>query len=118
MRPEGITDRPAPPWERPGAFRRDCEPHRGPLVLSLGVAALYLSAYLAAAPLALQPALPWLPGRPLPAWCLPLFPLAGFLLSLAAWALARHDLALMRRGRMDPAGGRRFRPGGGAGVPG
>jgi hypothetical protein len=27
-----------------------------------------------------------------------------FLLSLAAWALARHDLALMRRGRMDPAG--------------
>jgi hypothetical protein len=34
MKPEGITDRPLPPWELPGAFRRDITPHRGPLLES------------------------------------------------------------------------------------
>src|SRR4051812_40126339 len=37
-----ITDRPVPPWELPGNFRLDCEPHRAQLLqvlrgLSLGL---------------------------------------------------------------------------------
>jgi hypothetical protein len=32
--------------------------------------------------------------------------------ALAVWALARHDLALIRRGRMDPAGELEVRDGG------
>ena len=37
------------PWERPGAVRRDCEPHRGRLLLvpaTLGVACGWLSCCL------------------------------------------------------------------------
>jgi hypothetical protein len=101
MRPEGITDRPVRPWELPGAFRRDCEPHRGPLVVFLGRAAFALSFVLAAIPLV---DLPVLQAWRFPGWGLPLIPLAGTLPSLAVWALARHDLALIRGGWMDPAG--------------
>lgn len=86
MKPEGITGRPVPPWQLPGAVRRDCEPHRGPLlaflatsgVVTAGVSALF-----------------------------PLWPVTGPLaltLTLAASWMARRDLALMRRGLMDPGG--------------
>src|SRR5919199_599959 len=37
-----FTDRPIPPWELPGNFRRDCEPHRAQVVQVL--AGLGLSA--------------------------------------------------------------------------
>ncbi len=110
MNPEGSTDRPVPPWPPPGAVRRDCEPHRGRLVVLLGQAAFTLSFSLAVMPLVISD-LPRRLGREFPAWGLPLFPLAGTLPSLAAWALARHDLALIRRGRMDPAGERPVRDG-------
>ena len=103
MRPDDITDQPGPPWELPGAFRRDCEPHSGPLVLRAGRTAHVLSGCLAIAPLALCIVLP-LPLRGLAVWPGIFLGLAGVLPSLAAWALARHDLALMRRGRMDSAG--------------
>jgi len=32
------------PWERPGAVRRDCQPHRAPLLLALADASLLLGA--------------------------------------------------------------------------
>jgi hypothetical protein len=59
MNPEGITDRPAPPWGLPGAVRQACEPHRGRLVTDCGQAAFVLSCLLAVTPLALLPDLPW-----------------------------------------------------------
>jgi hypothetical protein len=111
MRNEGITDTPVPPWEMPGAVRRDCEPHRGPLVRRVGHAAFVLSLLLAVTPLVLLPGVPLMGAGEFPEWGVPLFPLAGVLPSLAAWALARHDLALMRRGLMDPAGERAVRGG-------
>jgi hypothetical protein len=104
MKPEGITDRPGPPWELPGAVRRDCEPHRGLLVKCVCRTAEVLSGCLVIAPLAVCLVLPWTLRMPVLFWGMPLFGLAGALPSLAAWALARHDLALIRRGRMDPAG--------------
>lgn len=30
-----------PPWERPGAVRRDCDSHRGEWLAKLGAASLY-----------------------------------------------------------------------------
>jgi hypothetical protein len=73
------------PWERPGAVRRDWEPHRGRLILAVGGIAEFcgMAACLGAvtAPLAIA---------------------AG----VTTWLLARRDLALMRQGLMDPAGRR------------
>ncbi len=112
MRPDGITDRPVPPWELPGAFRRDGEPHRRRLVVALGQAAFGLTFLLGGTPLALLPVLPWTRAWEFPEWWgLPLLPLLGIPPSLAAWALARHDLALIRRGHMDPAGEQAMRIG-------
>jgi hypothetical protein len=83
---QGITDRPRPPWELPGGFRRDCEPHRADLLLWLsGVSLLCCLA-------ALVPCFAGLPA------------LLGVPLGLTTWVLARRDLALMRKGLMDPGG--------------
>jgi hypothetical protein len=71
------------PWERPGAVRRDCEPHRGTWLLALADAGLLVGA--------LALALGFL--APL-----------GVALGVTAWALASHDLGQMRSGLMDPAG--------------
>jgi hypothetical protein len=71
------------PWERPGAVRRDCKPHRGLLLLALGVASLawgLLSLILVA------------PG------------LLGLAFGIASWALATRDLAEIAQGIMDPDG--------------
>ena len=80
--PEAIT-RAAPPWERPGAVRRDCEPHRGQLVLKLADAGLLLGAL---------------------ALCLGFVALLALALGAAAWVLASRDLRRMRSGLMDPRG--------------
>jgi hypothetical protein len=73
------------PWERPGAVRRDVEPHSGMLILALGGIAEFcgMLSWLGAvtAPLAIG---------------------AGVI----AWLLARRDLALMRQRLKDPAGRR------------
>lgn len=38
---EGIqADKPVPPWELPGCFRLDCEPHRGDMLKRLAIAGL------------------------------------------------------------------------------
>ncbi len=57
--------------------RRDCEPHRGPLVLTLGVLSLVMLTI-----------------------CYPV----GVVLGLAAWVLGQADLRKLRAGGMDPAG--------------
>src|SRR5262245_52620816 len=80
--PRPNTDDPRP-WERPGAVRRDCAPHRGRLLRVLGAIALVCGI------LALLLAVPGLVGLPL---------------SVAVLRLSGRDLARMRRGLLDPAG--------------
>jgi hypothetical protein len=71
------------PWERPGAFRLDCEPHRGDLLFLLARLSISLSCVaLCVVPLALI--------------VLPL----GIVVVL----LSARDLRLMDHGLMDPAG--------------
>ena len=80
------TNKPIPPWELPGCFRRDGEPHRGVLLQRMGTASVLVSAA------ALTPCLFGLPVA------------FGLPLSLATWILARSDLSKMQKGLMDPAG--------------
>jgi hypothetical protein len=94
---ENADDR---PWERPGALRRDYEPHRGVLLVALGVLSLLCGmagAYAAALGTADARV------RPL---CLvsPVLHLVG--LWAAAWtrSAVRRDLTMMQRGQMDPSG--------------
>jgi hypothetical protein len=108
MKPEGITDRPVPPWELPGAFRRDGEPHRADWLYRLAQAARWATA------LAMVQAGPTFfpavggsvrgPGAEVLAAGALLFALPGFLLAITAVAQARSDLGLMYRGLMDPSG--------------
>jgi hypothetical protein len=83
MRNEGITDKPVPPWQLPGVVRRDCEPHRGELLGRLSLVTTWLAA---------AGALLVVPG------------LIALAMAVAIRVMARHDLALMRLGGMDPAG--------------
>jgi len=66
----------------PGGFRRDWEPHRGTLVLVLGILSLVFS----------------LAGI----MCYGYF--AAFPLGLTAWILGHYDMGKMRRNEMDPSG--------------
>src|ERR1700730_9592299 len=70
------------PWER-GGIRRDCAPHRGPLLAWLGLASLVLGF------LSLCSGLPAVIGLPL---------------GIEGVILARRDLKEMDQGRMDPQG--------------
>ena len=71
------------PWEQPGAVRRDCEPHRGALVLTLGIISLVC------APLFI---------------CCGLISIVSLATGLPAWILGHKDLRKMREYSMDPAG--------------
>jgi predicted Zn finger-like uncharacterized protein len=77
------------PWEQRGRpmVRRDCEPHRGSLVLTFGIISVVLA--------------------PLSACC-GVFGVAFCGLSLGlgipAWVMGRRDLNKMSRGEMDPEG--------------
>jgi len=71
------------PWERPGAVRRDCEPHRAEWLLALADASLLLGAL---------------------SLCLGFLTLMGLALGLAAWVMASRDLGRMRARSMDPSG--------------
>jgi len=84
------------PWERPGAVRRDCAPHRGRLLGVLGGLALVCAA-LSTALLCLVPPPLGLEGF-VPSW------LSGVALGGVVFALGRRDLQRMAAGRMDPEG--------------
>jgi hypothetical protein len=71
------------PWERFGALRRDCEPHRALLLLGLGGMSFAFGL------------LAWLCGVPA---------LAGLPLGIAAWKLAAADRQKMNAGAMDWSG--------------
>jgi hypothetical protein len=71
------------PWEEPGEVRRDVEPHRGGVVLALGIVGLLLAS---------------------PTFCCPVFAIAGLSASVPAWVMGRRDLARMRLGELDPEG--------------
>ena len=72
------------PWEQPGGVRRDCEPHRGDHLAVLGTVSVVLS--LGGSVLSL------------------ILTLGGVVLGVAVVVMARHDLAKMRAGLMDPSG--------------
>src|SRR6516165_2275482 len=94
----GHPDNDDRPWERPGAVRRDCEPHRAGLLQALGNVGLVFSAAGLVAALCLC-------ALPLVAVVI-LLPcsLLGVPCGLTARALARRDLLMMRAGLMDRAG--------------
>ncbi|HJT77956.1 MAG TPA: hypothetical protein VJ739_12205 [Gemmataceae bacterium] len=71
------------PWERPGAVRRHCAPHRGPLLWWLATASVAC-------------------GMTAPVFGVT--GLAGAALGLTALLLGRRDLTAMRGGCRDPAG--------------
>ena len=107
MKPDGITDRPVPPWELPGAFRRDCQPHRADWLSRLARAghvacalALLNSVGFALAAVSGGPR----PAAEVSAAAAVLFAGPALLLGVTALAQARRDLGLMLRGVMDPSG--------------
>jgi hypothetical protein len=81
---EGATADDRPPWEQPGAVRRDCEPHRGTMLLGLGRLSLWLVA------------LSLLLGLMSVVLAVPL--------AVVVLVMASRDRAKMRAGTMDPAG--------------
>jgi hypothetical protein len=90
-----------PPWEMPGAFRRDCEPHRAGLLVRLAHISMssgYLSVVLYFFMVPLGPL----------AILLLFLVIAPVLIALAlgglTYLLSRHDLARMERGFMDRTG--------------
>jgi hypothetical protein len=88
------------PWEQLGTFRRDCDPHRGPLLLWSGRAGLACGLLALFLPILALGALGWAGGLAL----VLLFDLTGLGLGAAVNVLARRDLASMGAGTMDPAG--------------
>jgi hypothetical protein len=81
--PTDIEAKEERPWERPGQVRRDCEPHRGPLLLFLAKASLVCS---------------------LLSLCGGIASFVGLPLSVIIYALAKHDHRRMKIGLLDPTG--------------
>jgi hypothetical protein len=80
------------PWEsKGGPLRRDCEPHRGPLILVLGRASLCL-------------AIPGLLGVAF--YPLSLASILGAGIGLTVWIMSKDDLEQMESKIMDPEGRR------------
>lgn len=78
------------PWEQPHrAIRRDCEPHRGGLVLTFGIISVCLG------PIGMVPPCCYINI---------LFSGIGLGLGIAAIVMGKNDLAKMRQGVMDPQG--------------
>lgn len=96
MNPE-IDESDVRPWAKPGAVRRDCEPHRGKLIVFAGRLSITMGLTGCCMPLLL-----------LPAWGLLLF----------ALVVSRQDLPLIERGLMDRDGETMTRHGGRAALVG
>jgi hypothetical protein len=100
------------PWERPGAVRREVEPHRGRWFRLLAWTNLFAVVLaVAAVTLLYRPLSMWVevsPGVSIsPGDGLLLLPVAPcFPLGLITFALAGRHLAQMRAGLVDPAGTR------------
>jgi hypothetical protein len=107
MKPEGITDRPVPPWELPGAFRRDGEPHRADGLSRLAnaghVACAFALLLSVSVGLAAFSSANWQEAEVFAALVV-LFAVPALLLGVIALAQARRDLGLMLRGLMGPSG--------------
>jgi hypothetical protein len=95
--PEPADDR---PWERPGAVRRDCKPHRGRLLVVLVTASELFSVLSILFPTAYF-------GFPF--WAFAIQSLIGPLLGALSWAVVRHDLGQMEAGLIDPGGREQLR---------
>jgi hypothetical protein len=87
------------PWEGPGALRRDVEPHRGATLRLLGGAGAALGTL--AVPCAAAGGCSLLASLLAGA-----FLVLSWVLSAGVLWASRTDLALIRRGAMDPAGTR------------
>lgn len=75
-----------PPWEQPGAVRRDCEPHRGELLMRMAAASFVCAAL---------GCLTWgITG------------VLSIVLGLFVLIFAHRDLSAMSAGRTDPSGER------------
>jgi hypothetical protein len=70
---------PKPEWQQPGSVRRDCESHRGGLLLGLAVIGVLLA-------------------------FLHVLAVIGLPLCVAVWRMSREDLRKMQAGLMDPRG--------------
>jgi predicted Zn finger-like uncharacterized protein len=84
----------ARPWERRGRrprVRRDCEPHRGSLILTLGIVSIPL-ALVAASCSCCSYGIGGIAG------------VIGLALAIPAWVMGHRDLAKMQAGTMDPEG--------------
>jgi len=75
------------PWEREGSIRRDCEPHRGTLVMVLGIIAVAVS------PLAVCCGLFSIP-----------FVITSLSLGITSWVMGQGDLRKIKQRAMDPRG--------------
>jgi hypothetical protein len=71
------------PWERQGCVRRDCDPHRGHLLVLLAEISCWCG---------------------LLSFCLVFPSVLGVLTGVAAWVMASRDLGRMRLGQMDVRG--------------
>jgi hypothetical protein len=72
-----------PPWEEPGNFRLDCEPHRAHFLLFMGNVSMAMGIL---------------------ALCTFLPTLINCIIAFAVGVMARNDLAKMSAGLMDPMG--------------
>jgi hypothetical protein len=71
------------PWEQPGAFRRDCESHRGNFLYFWSSIGLVLAAF---------------------SICFGIPGIIGLGIAIPVWIAAGRDLAKMDKGLMDPEG--------------
>jgi hypothetical protein len=97
------------PWEESGAVRRDCVPHRGDTLQTLGNISAVCSFMFLFCILVMGPSLIaslTLKGI-LSLACFPFMPiliLIALPFGLITWILSKGDLTMMRNGLMDPAG--------------
>ena len=71
------------PWEAPGAFRRDCAPHRAHLIKLLGTLSMSCG---------------------IGSLCFGITAVGGLILGIIAYCLGKSDLRKMSAGLMDPRG--------------